>query len=148
MIQVPSRTGYITVAGACQFVVFRCRSEAMMRDARQASGLFLALLALVAQLTMAAAVPASAVSLASVAVLCQHDGSSNAPPAPAHQSPDCLLCFFCHSAMGPVGLLAAAPLLPTPTTSRIVRSVVLPPATAPPVRVALAARPRGPPILA
>jgi hypothetical protein len=119
----------------------------MIRDARRASGLFLALLALVAQLTLAAAVPAAAVSLASVAVLCQHDGSPNTPPAPAHQSPDCLLCFFCHSAPGPLGLLIAAPILPTPTTSKIERSVMLPPATAPPVRVVLAARPRGPPIL-
>ena len=119
----------------------------MMRDARQASGLFLALLALVAQLTMAAAVPASALSLADVAVLCQHDGNPSGPPVPAHQAPDCLLCFFCHSASGPLGLLAAPPILPTPTTTKVARSVVLPPATAPPLRVVLAARPRGPPIL-
>jgi hypothetical protein len=129
---------------ACRF---RYTSEVMMRHARQASGLFLALLALVAQLTMAAAVPASAVSLADVAVLCQHDGNPTAPPAPAHQSPDCLLCFFCHSAPGSLGLLAAPPILPAPMTSKIARAVVLPPATAPPLRVVLAARPRGPPIL-
>ena len=119
----------------------------MMRDARQASGLFLALLALVAQLTLATAVPASAVSLADVTVLCQHDGNPDAPPAPAHQSPDCLLCFFCHNVSGPAGVIAAAPILPVPRTVTIARAAIKPPATAPPVRVILAARPRGPPIL-
>jgi hypothetical protein len=119
----------------------------MMRDARQASGLFLALLALVAQLTLAAAVPVSTVSLADVTVLCHHDGDPGAPPAPAHQSPDCLLCFFCHNATGSVGMVATPPLLPAPVIVRVARQVVLPPATAPPVRVARAARPRGPPIL-
>ena len=118
----------------------------MMRDARQASGLFLALLALMAQLTMASAVPPSSVSLADVAVLCQHDGNPAAPPVPAHQSPDCLLCFFCHSAPGSLGLLTAPPIVLKPMTSMVARSVVLPPATAPPLRVFLAARPRGPPI--
>jgi hypothetical protein len=119
----------------------------MMRDARQASGLFLALLALVAQLTLAAAVPATTVSLAAMTSLCQHDGNPDAPPAPAHQAPDCLLCFFCHAAAAPIGLLTSAPLLPAPTTTRIVSAVVLPPATAPPLRIFTVARPRGPPIL-
>jgi hypothetical protein len=119
----------------------------MMRDARQASGLFLALLALVAQLTMASVMPAAAVSLADVTVLCQHDGNPNAPPPPGHQSPDCLLCFFCHTATGPVGQIAAVPILPKPSTILIPRAVSLPPATAPPLRLGLAARPRGPPIL-
>jgi hypothetical protein len=128
-------------------MVCRCSAEAMMRDARQASGLFFALLALVAQLTLATAVPASTVSLADVTVLCHHDGDPGAPPAPAHQSPDCLLCFFCHTATGAVGLIATPPLLPTPATSRAAREGALPPATAPPRRVALAARPRGPPTL-
>jgi hypothetical protein len=119
----------------------------MMRDASRAFGLFLALLALGAQLTMAAIVPAAAVSLADVTVLCQHDSDPNAPPAPAHQSPDCLLCFFCHSATSPAGLIATVPILPKPSTVLIARAVILPPATAPPLRLGLAAQPRGPPIL-
>jgi hypothetical protein len=120
----------------------------MMREIRQASGLFLALLALVAQLTLAAAVPAASVSLADVTTFCQHDGDLGAPahPSPSHPSPDCLVCFFCHNAAGPVGLLAAPPMLPAPSTVPVARAVVLPPATAPPLRIALAARPRGPPI--
>jgi hypothetical protein len=119
----------------------------MMRDSHRASGLFLALLALVAQLTLAAAVPVSAASLADMTSICQHDGNPDAPPVPAHQAPDCLLCFFCHAAAGPVGLLTSAPSLPAPTTTRIASAVVLPPATAPPLRIVTAARPRGPPIL-
>ena len=134
------------VGGACQLRVSRCNAVSMMRDARQASGLFLALLALVAQLTLAAAVPVTTVLLADVTVLCHHDGSSDAPPAPAHQAPDCLLCFFCHSVMGPAGLVAAAPLLTAPRATWIARVAIPPPATAPPLRIVLAARPRGPPI--
>ena len=118
-----------------------------MRDARQVPGLFLALLALVAQLTLAATVPVTALMLADATVLCQHGDDPGAPPAPAHQMPDCLLCFFCHGAAAPAGLVAVAPLLPVPATSLIAHAVVLPPATAPPLRIGLAAHPRGPPIL-
>ena len=119
----------------------------MMRDIRLACGLFLALLAIGAQLTLATAMPASAVSLADVTVLCQHDSDTNSPRAPAHPAQDCLLCFFCHSAMGPAGLVASPPLLPVPSTIRVARAVVLPPATASPPRVVLSARPRGPPAI-
>jgi hypothetical protein len=117
----------------------------MMRDIRLACGLFLALLAIGTQLTLATAMPASTVSLADVTVLCQHDGDSDAPRAPPHPSQDCLLCFFCHSAMGPAGLVATPPLVPMPSTIWVAFAVVLPPATAPPARVVLNARPRGPP---
>ena len=118
----------------------------MKREIRQASGLFLALLALVAQLTLAAAVPATTVSLADVTTLCQHDGNPVAPPAPGHQMPDCQLCLVCHGVLGAFGLPTAAPVLPEPLTIRVARAAVLPPATAPPLRFVTAARPRGPPI--
>ncbi len=117
-----------------------------MRDARQDSGLFLALLALLAQLTMAATMPVAAVSLANVAVLCHHGGNSDGPAQPVHQSPDCLLCFFCHTATSPAGLIAAVPPLPQPRSVLIARVMLLPPATAPPPSIVLAARPRGPPV--
>jgi hypothetical protein len=117
----------------------------MMRDIRLACGLFLALLAIGAQLTLATAMPASAVSLADVTVLCQHDGNPDAPRTPPHPAQDCLLCFFCHAAFGPAGLVASPPLLPVPSSIWVARAVVLPPATAPPLRIVLAARPRGPP---
>jgi len=118
----------------------------MQREVRQASGLFLALLALVVQLTLAAAVPATTIALADVTTLCHHDGNPSAPKAPVHQIPDCQLCIVCHGATGPTGLLTAAPMLPLPMTILIARAVVLPPATAPPLRFVTAARPRGPPI--
>jgi hypothetical protein len=101
-----------------------------------------------AQLTLAAAVPASSVSVADVTVICQHEGNSDAPVAPAHQSQDCLLCFSCHNVSGSSGLIVAPPLLPVPASMPVLPAVVLPPATAPPLRVVLAAHPRGPPILA
>jgi hypothetical protein len=118
----------------------------MQREVRQVSGWFLALLALVVQLTLAAAVPATTVALADITTLCHHDGNPSAPKAPAHQIPDCQLCIVCHAATGPAGLLTAAPMLPLPMTIPIARAVVLPPATAPPLRFVTAARPRGPPI--
>jgi hypothetical protein len=123
----------------------------MMRHPRQAFGLFFALLAIVAQLTIAAAMPSPAipmpvVSLADATVLCHHDGNPDSPPAPAHQSPDCLLCFFCNGAMGPAGPLATTPLLPAPRSVWVARAAIPPPSTAPPLRLVLAARPRGPPI--
>src|SRR5579859_2615265 len=118
----------------------------MKREIRQASGLFLALLALVAQLKLAAAVPAATISLADVTMLCRHDGNPAAPPAPAHQMPDCQLCVICHGASGPFGLPLAAPTLQQPVTIRMARSAILPPATAPPLRLVAAARPRGPPV--
>jgi hypothetical protein len=120
----------------------------MMRDIRLACGLFLALLAIGAQLTVATAMPASASSLASATVLCQHSGDTDAPRVPTHPSQDCLLCFFCHGALGPAGVLATPPLLPVPSTTVMARAVVLPPSTAPPLRVVLNARPRGPPTFA
>jgi hypothetical protein len=120
----------------------------MMWDIRRGSGLFLTLLAIVAQLTLAVALPASSVSLADVTVICQHEGNNDAPVAPAHPPRDCLLCFFCHNAPGSSGLIVAPPLPPVPALMSVALAVVLPPATAPPHRVVLAAHPRGPPLLA
>jgi hypothetical protein len=119
----------------------------MRRDSRQVFKLFLALLAVVAQLTLATVVPASTVSMADVTVICQHDADPDAPAKPAHQSPDCLVCFFCSAGSASVaGLTVTPPLLPAPPLVFAARMVVLPPPTAPPFRAVLAARPRGPPI--
>jgi hypothetical protein len=107
--------------------------------------LFLALLAIMAQLTVATAVPASSVSLADVTVLCQHDGKSDAPAAPAHHTPDCSVCFFCHNVVGTAGLIATPPLLPIPAIAPVARAVVLPPATAPPAFHRAPSQPRAPP---
>lgn len=116
----------------------------MRRSVRQTIGVFLALLAILAQLTGAVAVPSAAVSLADATVLCAHDASDNPP---AHHPPACPLCVFCHNAAAPVGLPAVAPALPALRVLWIARAAVSPPATAPPPRVVLAAQPRGPPPL-
>lgn len=119
----------------------------MKREMQKASGLFLALLALVVQLAAAAAVPLSMVSLANMTVLCRHGSNPGGPVAPVHQMPNCQLCFICHGTTGPAGLLTAAPLLPRPIVVRMASAVILPPVTTPPARFATAAQPRGPPTL-
>jgi hypothetical protein len=121
----------------------------MTGDGRKASGLFLALLAIMAQLTLAVVVPASVVSLENATVLCQHDTTAPTPHAPPHQLPDCSLCFLCHSASAPAGLTTGPPMLPAPRSLLVARAAVPPPATAPPPRFVNAANPpRGPPIQA
>ena len=118
----------------------------MRRELRQASGLFFALLALMAQLAAAAAVPATAISLADATTLCRHDGNAGALPAPIHQTPACRLCLLCHGASVAFDLLTAPPALPQPTTICFVNAAVLRSAAAPPPRFDTAARPRAPPI--
>jgi hypothetical protein len=117
----------------------------MRRGSHQAFGLFFALLALMAQLTLATAVPATTVSLADVTVLCQHDTSPDAPAKPPHQAPDCLDCFFCFNSGALAGLVATPPPLPAPASVFVARAAVPPSVRAPPFRIVLSARPRGPP---
>jgi hypothetical protein len=118
----------------------------MKREIPLVSGLLLALLALMAQLTLASAVPVTTISLADVTTLCQHRGVPGAPPAPAHRMPDCQLCLVCHGALGPFGLLSAPPALPQPPDTHV-EAVTLPlPPTAAPHRFVFDAQPRGPPI--
>jgi hypothetical protein len=119
----------------------------MKRGIRQAFGPFLALLALVAQLTLATAAPATTISLADVTTLCRHDRNHGAPRGPAHQMPACQLCLVCHGPASPFGLLTATPALPQPMTMQVARTVILPPAAALPPCFVTAAQPRGPPVL-
>lgn len=118
----------------------------MRQVIRQASGLFLALLALGVQLTLVAAVPVTTVLLADATTLCRHHGDHGGPAAPTHRGPDCQLCLVCHGALGPPGLLSATPVLPRPTTVHLVRAAVQPPPTVPPLRFVTASGPRGPPV--
>lgn len=118
----------------------------MRRELRQASGLFFALLSLVAQLAVAAAMPATAISLADATTLCRHDGSLGTPPAPIHHTPACRLCLLCHGASVSFDLLTAPPALPQPSAIRFVNATVLRSAATPPPRFDTAARPRAPPI--
>lgn len=120
----------------------------MTRNLRRTFGLFLALLAVVTQLTTAVAMAAPTSVLAEATVLCHQDDESNAPAPqlPGHQSPDCPLCVFCHNLAGPAGLITASSILPAPASVAIDRPAVLPPATAPPVHRGFVSYPRAPPI--
>ena len=120
----------------------------MKRALLQAFGLFLALLALVAPLTLTAAAPAAArsfttvVSLAEVTTLCRHGGI---PGAPSHRFPACRFCLIGHAAPGSTGLVTASPVLPEPSTIHLARVMMLRPTIVSPPRLVTAALPRGPP---
>ena len=112
-------------------------------------GLFLALLALIAQLGFSLGAPQSAAAeaLIQAATICHGDtgADSGQLPAPAHHS-DCVLCPLCVSATGTVALLAPTdPALPARKTLVIARAAITPPTTAPPASPRFAAQPRAPP---
>jgi hypothetical protein len=118
-----------------------------------ASGLFLALLALVAQLAFGAVVPRPDVALVldQAGPICHAaapaDGTT--PPAPHRHMPDCQFCPLCMALATPgIVLPGAGPHLPPPQVAAFRRPGLPPPATAPPVVALLAAQPRGPPVLA
>jgi hypothetical protein len=117
-----------------------------------ASGLFLALLALVVQLAFGAVVPRPEVAevLDNAGIICHAatpDGT--APPAHHHHTPDCQFCPLCMSLAAPgLVLPGASPHPPPPQVAAFRRPGLAPPATAPPPVAVLAAQPRGPPALA
>ena len=117
-----------------------------------AAGLFLALLALVAQLAFGAMVPRPEVALAlqDASAICHADAPSDSttPPAHHHQAPDCQFCPLCMSLATPgIVLPGGVPNPPPPRTIAFRRPGLPPPATAPPIAAPLAAQPRGPPAL-
>ena len=100
-----------------------------------------------AQLVFGAGVPRPGIVEAwgSAAAICHAaDTSDDTPPVP-HHPPDCLVCRLCISLAAPAFALPTGSVLPAPHVVAIPRAAILPPATAPPVAVTLAARPRGPP---
>jgi hypothetical protein len=118
-----------------------------------ASGLFLALLALVAQLAFGAVVPQPEIALVleGGGIICHAPAPSDgtAPPAHHHHMPDCPFCPLCMSLASPgIVLPGAAPSPLPPQVAAFHRPGLPPPATAPPAPASLAAQPRGPPILA
>lgn len=118
-----------------------------------ASGLFLALLALVAQLAFGAVVPRPEVALVlgEAGVICHAPAPSDGttPPAHRHHMPDCQFCPLCMSLATPgVVLPSAGAKLPPPQVVAFHRPGLPPPAIEPPVAALLAAQPRGPPTLA
>ena len=124
----------------------------MTRHRIPASGLFLALLALVAQLAFGAVVPRPEIALVldRDGIICHAPAPSDSAPAPSHHHmPDCQFCPLCMSLATPGIVLpggAPHPLPPRVATFR--RPGLPPPATAPPAPPLLSAQPRGPPVLA
>jgi hypothetical protein len=116
-----------------------------------AAGVFLALLALVAQLAFGAVVPRPEVALAldEAGVICHAAAPSDGRTPPAHHHmPDCQFCPLCMSLATPgIVLPGAGPNPPSPLAAVFRRPGLPPPATAPPVPALLSAQPRGPPVL-
>ncbi len=125
----------------------------MIQRRISASGLFVALLALVAQLAFGATVPRPEIALVldDAGIICHAPTSSDGttPPAHRHHMPDCQFCPLCMSLATPgIVLPGAAPHPPPPQVAAFRRPGLPPPATAPPVAALLSAQPRGPPVLA
>ncbi len=119
-----------------------------------ASGLFFALLALVAQLAAGATVlnmtifgMADLAAIADATTICHAHETSDQAPATPHNPADCPICPLCVSLSAAAFAIMADPVLPTPRLVIVAPAVILPPATAPPATLVLAARPRGPPAL-
>jgi len=124
----------------------------MRRSGPHPSGLFCALLALVAQLALGAAVPDMELPLAlnRAALICHAPSpdQGKTPPAQHHHLPLSLFCPLCSTLSTPAPLLpAAGPLLPAPVAMLFHRPGLPPPATAPPSIPFRLAQPRAPPIL-
>jgi hypothetical protein len=113
-------------------------------------GLFLALLALVAQLGGNAHVPDMprmelAALLGDIGAICHISGGDGGQKSPAMPRQDCPMCLSCVGTVLATGLLVPTVSLLLPMAIPPARFVVTPPATGPPpVRFAIA-RPRGPP---
>jgi len=116
------------------------------------SGLFFALLALVAQLAFGAVVPNVELPLAlhDAAIICQAPApdQGKTPPAQHHHVPAGAFCPLWVSVIAPTPLLASTgPLLPLPTQTLCHRPGLPPPAAAPPAVAFRLAQPRAPPVL-
>jgi hypothetical protein len=117
-----------------------------------ASGLFLALLALVVQLAFGAVVPRPEIAyvMDDAGVICHAPAPSDGSLPPAHHhTPDCQFCPLCMSLATPGIVLPGGPAgAPAPRSVAYHRPGLPPPATAPPAQPLRIAQPRGPPVLA
>ena len=123
----------------------------MRRSGPHPSGLFCALLALVAQLAFGAAVPDMELPLAlnQAALIChaRSPDQGKTPPAQHHHLPLSRFCPLCSTLSTPTPLAApAGPLLPTPVATLHHRPGLPPPPTAPPSNPFRLAQSRAPPV--
>ncbi|HTR18291.1 MAG TPA: DUF2946 family protein [Acetobacteraceae bacterium] len=115
-------------------------------------------LALLGQMAIGALVPSADPAparhgeMAALMDIC-HAGMADMAGAPHHHdhhhhTPDCALCPLCVALTLPAALPAPGPELPAPPVlPRRGMAAALPPARGPPAHTALAAYPRGPPVL-
>jgi hypothetical protein len=113
-------------------------------------GGFACLLALAAQLAVAASVPAEAEGAAPLGVICHADPDAGTAPAqpdhgPLHHGPDCLFCSLCATALPAPPALPVAVVMPSLAAAVIVAFPPVPEGTGPPTRFLRARPPRGPP---
>jgi len=125
----------------------------MSRSGIRPSGLFFALLALVAQLAFGAVVPNLELPLAlhDAAIICQAPAPDHGKTLPGHHHHVPVSAFFplWTALTAPAPLLASAgPSLPPPTQAMFHRPGLPPPSTAPPAVPFRLAQPRAPPVLA
>ncbi len=120
---------------------------------RRLPGFLVALLALISQLALGAAVlpdhaPADGVAALAAAMVDCAPGAPAAPPPTHHQQDGSALCPLSVALALPSVILTPAPILPAPLPMMAMRTASRPQARAPPNRVLIAAFPRGPPALA
>lgn len=125
----------------------------MRRSGPNPTGLFCALLALVAQLSFGAAVPDMELPLVlhRAALIChaRSPDQGKTPPAQHHHLPLSAFCPLCSTLTAPSPLLPhAGPLLPAPVATLFHRPELPPPSTAPPSIPFRLAQSRAPPVLA
>jgi hypothetical protein len=120
-------------------------------------GLLAALLALAAQLLFGAVAPDAdarptpdqqlAALLADPGTIC-HGDVGGGQQTPHHHGIDCLLCPYCAAVIAAAMPRGDGPMLPRPRDGPIAIAIAAPDSVTPPPAPCLAARPRGPPILA
>ncbi len=125
----------------------------MRRSGTHPSGLFFALLALVAQLAIGASTPNMELPLAlhEAALICHARSADEGktPPTQHHHVPLSAFCPLWTALAAPTPLLAdTAPPPPAPNQTLFRRSGLPPPSTAPPTIPFRLAQSRAPPILA
>lgn len=108
-------------------------------------GVFATVLALAAQLAVGATVPRPLAGFG-YGVICHADAPPGTPGQ--HHAPLPMRCPLCAALATPTPLIASAPLLVRSARIFFPFAAPPPPATGPPVRFVIAARPRGPPPLA
>jgi hypothetical protein len=132
-------------------------SRLLSRQFRHCSGLvglLVVVVAIVSQLALGAMVlpdnrPADPIAaLDALSVLCQTGHPVGDKSVPSHRGSRAALCPLCVTLALPAAIPVPTALLPAPPATLVLRIAPLPPPPAPSSVAAIAAYPRGPPVLA